>query len=339
MKIDKDKIKSELNLIPFGSKGWVTNSELSCPECNRKGKFGINVERQPGGVHCFYCEYSESVFKFLKRIGRTDLISFEQEVSINQKLKLINEEIELSNDDLPEVKLPRGYERINFDEYLDNRNFKDYQYEQFEVGITNHFLERKLKNYLIFIIKQKGRRVGWLARSKYSYEWHKKNLEDYRAGKCTLQLRYRNSEGTDFGKLLGGFDEITDETEEVILVEGLFDKTNISNLLNTESSHRLKVLCTFGNKVSDEQLKLLRSTKIKIINLMYDYNTIEQQKRYSTEISRWFESYVCEIPLMYNENGEEIDPGNISKKYLDNILLNKVNFLYFYNSKLRKFNN
>lgn len=340
MAINRDKIISEFKLIPFGSKGWLINMDIECPECKRKGKFGINMTSSPGGVHCFYCEFSENVYKYLIRIDRKDLISFEQEVSLNTKLRMINEEKDDEEEIIKEVRLPRGYQKIDFDEYLHQRNFKDHQYDWYDVGITNHFLERKLKNYLIFVIKQRGIKVGWVARSKYSYQWHKQNLEEYKNGLSDLQLRYRNSEGTDFSKLLGGFDEITENTKEVIIVEGIFDQTNISNLLETEKSEELKVICSFGNKVSHEQIDLLRTTNVKRTTLLYDYNTMKQSQSFSTELSKYFDSYVCDFPLMYNDNDEEIDPGNITDiKKLQEILNTKKNFLYFYNLISNKIKN
>jgi hypothetical protein len=242
-------------------------------------------------------------------------------------LKFIKKE-DQENEELVECKLPKGYNRIYFDSYLRERNFKTYQYDQFEVGITNNFLEKRLHNYLIFVLKQEGKMVGWLARSKYSKEWHKKNLEDYKSGICRLVLRYENSKGTDFDKILGGFDEITDNTVTVILVEGLFDKTNTSNILQTNKSEELKVCFTFGNKVSDNQIKLLRKTKVKNIILMYDSNTIKQSRKYSMELSKYFNVEVCSI------NDPEIDPGNADKNFIYNLLDNSKNFLYFYNSKL-----
>lgn len=333
MKVSSEEVIKEFGLSSFGAKGWYTSSELDCPECSRKGKLGLKFTDGLGAVHCFYCDYTEGIIKYLKRVKRTDLISFEQQVTFSKKLRTLKEENE-EEIELPEVSLPKGFQRIEFDEYLDNRNFKAHQYEQFEVGVTNNFLVRKLKNYLIFIIKQQGKRVGWLARSKYSYEWHVQNLKDYKEGKCELVLRYINSTKTDFGNLLGGFDEITGNTEELILVEGLFDKTNVSNLLETEKSERLKVLCTFGNKVSDEQIKLLKTTNVRKITLLYDYGTLKQVKQYSTELSRWFDSYACEFPLILDERGEPIDPGNVDSKNLNEILSNSKNFLYFYNSKV-----
>jgi 5S rRNA maturation endonuclease (ribonuclease M5) len=234
----------------------------------------------------------------------------------------------VEEEELPEVQLPKGYERVYFDEYLRDRNFKSYQYDQFEVGITKHFLERRLHNYLIFVLKQKGKIVGWLARSKYSKEWHKDNLEKSKLDECKLKLRYMNSTGTDFEKILGGFDEITENTHTVIAVEGMFDKTNISNLMQTRQSEDLKVIFTFGDKFSDHQIKLLRTTNVERVILMYDSNTIGQSKRYSMELSKYFDTQVCCI------EDESVDPGNMTAEYLQKLLGNMKNFLYFYSSKI-----
>ena len=335
MKVNEERIIAEFGLVPFGAKGWMKSDEIVCPNCQKSGKFGIKFSKNSGAIHCFKCEHSANLIVYLKEVGRKDLIEFEQTVSINGGLvKPVFEAVEVE-EELPEVSLPKGYTRINYDAYLSDRNFKSYQYDQFEVGITNHFLESRLHNYLIFVLKQKGRIVGWLARSKYSKEWHKKNLEDSKQGLCTLQLRYMNSTGTDFEKILGGIDEITENTHTVIAVEGLFDKTNVSNLLRTNESEELKVLMTFGNKFSSSQLRSLRQTNVENVILMYDPGTISQSKQYSLELSRWFNVDVCLMDKTRKTiNGDEVDPGNIDIKYLFEVLSKRQNFLYFYHSTL-----
>lgn len=329
MEINKERVIQELNLKSFGGKGWMNSELTKCPVCGRSDKFGILFTETGGVTHCFYaCSDNLSLYKYLKEIGRDDLISHEKSYSIAKKLiepkfKKEQEEIEL-----PEIELPKGFERINYDKYLSERNFRSWQYDLFEVGITNHFLEKKLHNYLIFILKQNGKRVGWLARSKYSKEWHKRNLEQFKLGKERLTLRYRNSDDTDFDSIIGGFDQITENTHTLILVEGIFDSTNISNLIRTNESEEVKVVFTFGDSVSDNQIKKIKNEKnVKNIILLYDYNTIRQSKHFSLLLSKWFNVDVCYI------DREGVDPGNIDEKYLSEVLSNKKNFLYFYNSK------
>jgi len=330
MRINKDKVIEELGLKYFGAKGWMSSDETACPVCGRKDKFGILFTPTGGVTHCFYnCSDNMSLGKYLRHIKREDLILYEREVSIGIKLPTIEIE-EVEEEELPEVKLPKGYIRTYFDKYLNTRNFRSYQYEQFEVGTTTHFLEKKLHNYLIFVLKQQGRAVGWLARSKYSKEWHKENLENFKLGLCPLVLRYKNSTGTDFERIIGGYDEITDNTHTVIAVEGLFDKTNISNLLKTNLSEELKVIFTIGDSFTTSQIKLLKQTKVRRVILMYDPNTTEQSMRYSMELSRHFDVDVCCI------EDEGIDPGNMTENYLNELLLKYKNFMYFYTSKIPK---
>lgn len=328
MKINKEQIINEFDLIPFGGKGWLRSDALNCPHCNRSDKFGILFTSKGGVTHCFReCANNLSLAGYLKEIGRKDLILYETEVSLNTKLKSLKKEVEIIPE-LPEVSLPKGYRRIYFDSYLRGRNFKSHQYEQFEVGVTDHFLERRLHNYLIFVIKQKGKVVGWLARSKFSKKFHKENEKAHKLGLEPLKLRYINSTGTEFERILGGFDEITDETHTVLTVEGLFDYTNTSNLLRTEESDEVKVIFTFGNKFSEDQIKLLRETKVKTVILMYDPETVSQSKKYALELSKYFEVFVCYI------KDKTIDPGNISAKYLDEVLDNMKNSFDFYTSKI-----
>ena len=328
MRINKDTVISELSLKPFGSKGWWQSDQTKCPVCGKHDKFGILFVREAGVTHCFYnCSTNMSLYSYLKSIGRSDLVEYEQQVSLRAQLPSIEKEEE-EDEELPEIQLPKGYERIYFDTYLKERNFRSKQYEFFEVGVTHHFLEKRLYNYLIFVLRQQGRVVGWLARSKFSKEFHKKNLENHKAGKEDLILRYRNSTGTDFEKIIGGFDEITDETHTVLAVEGLFDKTNLSNLLDTESSDELKVIFTFGNKFSDKQIKLLRTTKVRNVILMYDPLTIAQSKKYSLELSKYFDVEVCRI------DDPEVDPGNITEEYLNEVLSKRKGVIDFYSSNI-----
>jgi len=330
MVIDVEKLTEDYKLHPFGAKGWMGSDDLKCPYCGRSEKFGILFTDKGGVTHCFYdCGDNLSLPAYLRKIGRDDLVSKDRIISVERPLIEpifgVREEEEV---EIEEVKIPIGFKRIYYDKYLEGRGFEDYQYEQFEVGITNSPLERKLHGYLVFLVKVRGKVVGWLARSKKSKEWHAENLKEHKFNGSRLVLRYINSTGTDFEKFIGGFDEINNNTHTVIAVEGLFDKTNISALLKTEEDDGLKVICTFGNKFSDHQIKLLESTNVENVILMYDYNTVKQSKRYGLELSKHFNTEICYI------DREGIDPGNIEMDYLAEVLSKRENFLYFYTNKL-----
>lgn len=331
-KVNRDKLVKDLKLKPFGQKGWLSNQEIKCPQCGRTGKIGFNINKPPGVVHCFICEYSQSIITYLKSIDRSDLYSFEKTISIEDKIgeidsKYKNKDIERIS--LEEIEMPRGFKRIYENEYLRNRGYTDEQFKKYSVGITNHFLEKRLKNYLIFPIVQKQHIVAWLARSTKSYEWHSENLKKYKRGECALRLRYINS-NQDFSKILGGLDELTENTKIVIITEGFFDKLNIDRLLGLYNQEEVKCVCTFGNTVKMPQISLLQecSPNTNTIILMYDAETIRQTKQYGLILSKKYKVKVAEL------KDAEIDPGNISFKKLEEVLCNLKDILYFYTNRI-----
>lgn len=326
-----EKVKDDLRLRPFGAKGWLSNSNLACPECSRKGKFGIKQGEGGGVVHCFFCDYTASLYKYLIAINRKDLIAYEIEISLKTTLKRLSDDDEDESDEIPEVQLPKGFKRIFDDEYLNRRGWLPHHYEEYQVGTANHVLSKKLRDYLIFSIFQEGKRLSWLARTKNDYNWHKQNIEQAKEGLCKLIPRYRNSDGTEFDRILGGIDAVTDNTHTVILVEGMFDCTNTDTVLGLRETQDVRCCFTFGNKISDSQIEILKRKKgIETVILMYDYDTIKQSKTYGLKLSKHFNTYVT-----LNEN-PDIDPGNMDLKFAVNLLKNKMTALEFYLNMLNE---
>ena len=329
MPIIPDKIQEELSLKAFGAKGWIKNDKIVCPACGRSGKFGFKLDEKGGGVHCFICDFSQNIYAYLTSIDRKDLISNTREYSSKKELNFNLKHANEDETELSEVKVPHGCKNVLNDAYLNKRGFTENDYKVFKPLYTNSILEKKLHNYTIFQLKQEGRLVGWLARSKYDKEWHEKNLKESKEGKCALQLRYRNSEGTDFSHILGGYDEIIDKTDTVILVEGLFDRVGVNSKLGLDKQEEIKCCFTFGNKVSDQQISLLRNRKnVKNLILLYDYGTIKQSKTYGMKLSKHFNTDVCLI------KDSSVDPGDMPLKYLIEVLNNKKDAMNFYVTNL-----
>lgn len=329
MSIKIDKIKDELKLRKFGAKDWLQNQDLACPKCGRKGKFGIKLNENGGSVNCFYCDYSTHINKYLKDTGRSDLVTYEREISLKSELRPLFDEEE-EEIEVKEAELPRGFQRIYEDEYLNGRNFSKEHYERFQVGITKHFLTKKLKHHIIYSIFQGGKRLSWLARTRFSYDFHSENIKQWKEKEAELIPRYLNSEGTEFDKILGNLDEITDNTHTVIAVEGLFDACGLDVILRLNESEEVKAVFTFGNKFSEAQIKLLRTKKsVKTVILMYDAETTKQSKSYGLSLSKYFETYVC-----HNEN-PDLDPGNMDLKYCLKLLKNKKPALEYYTTIYR----
>lgn len=333
MIIDKEELVSELELKSFGQKGWLTNREEVCPCCGKGGKWGIMfMENNESAIfHCFKCGQKLSIRNYLIKINRKDLIKNDYQVSkknINLT-PLIKEEEEYEEEESKEAVLPKGLRLLEHDPYLDGRHFLQEHYKEFEPSYTKSILEENLSkhNYIIFKIKQGDKIMGWLARSRYDKEWHEQNLNLYKEKNERLVLRYMNSRD-GFAHILGGYNYIGAETEIVILVEGLFDKVNIDYLMDLHPKEELACCFTFGKKISNGQLRLLKETNVKRIILMYDEDALKESKENAMNLSKRFEVLVCRI------KDKDIDPGNMTLSYLNNVLLEAKDPLSFYLNNL-----
>lgn len=332
IRIDKEEVIASLNLRKFGAAGWYQDKNKECPWCHKAGKIGILfIEDQNSALcHCMRCSTKTSLFNYLKEIGRLDLVKGDYEKSIKIKLtELIKEEeIKEKEEEVKKVPLPRKLVPLINDPYLDQRGFQEYHYKEYEPSETKFFLEKDLWNYTIFKLKQEGEVVAWLARSQYSKEWHKKNLKEAKEKGIKPVLRYENSR-TDFTKILGGYDNITDKTEILFLVEGLFDSVGIDNLLKTWEDETVKCCFLFGNSVSVHQIELIkRKPSIKSVILMLDDSTVPQSKSAGLLLSKHFNTKIAHLTR------PGIDPNDMDLDYLIEILDHLDDPINFYVNKI-----
>ena len=164
MRYDKEKIIDALALTPFGSQGWLSNKDMECPFCGKKGKWGVIFNPEGGATfHCWKCPRKTPLHEFLKKIGRTDLMKRTFEGNIKSVLTKIQRQEDISDwmrdvkplteEDLKPVKLPLRLKPLEHDEYLDGRGFQPWHYEEFEPSYTESALEPKLKNFILFKMK------------------------------------------------------------------------------------------------------------------------------------------------------------------------------------------
>lgn len=327
MKFDKSEIIEQLSLTPNGSAGWLTNKDDVCPYCGKGDKkWGILFNEQGNGVfHCFKCGTKTNLQNYLIKIGRKDLIRRGYEVKkIKSKLTPLIEDKE--DEDIPvrTCKLPRKLEYLSSDEYLNKRGFKKRYYKEFKPAITNFFLERELKDKFIFQFTMNGETVAWLARSKKSKEWHEKNLREFKEHKTKLVLRYQNSED-GFRRVIGGYDNITDNTDTVIIVEGLFDYVSVDDKLHLYETEEIKCIFTFGNNIGNEQIKLLQKKRsVKNVILMYDPDKPEQIKTTALTLQRIFSVKIAIL------KDKKKDPGEATQEELLEALDNLIDPINYF---------
>lgn len=112
----------------------------------------------------------------------------------------------------------------------------------------------------------------------------------------SVELRYRNSTENDFVKLLYNYDSIIeDETDTVILVEGVFDVIALTRKLNLYNNPSVAVVATFGKKISDTQIYKLQAKGVHTIVIGYDGDATEAIKKTGDQLNEYFDCYVADI--------------------------------------------
>ena len=319
MKYNKDEILHIIKAKRTGAKGWFIGH---CNYCGDE-KFAVIFGNVSSFV-CKKCGKHGTIYDFLRHIKRLDLATPFKNVEITQPIKkLYVKEEEVINYKMPFHSLPIGWKRIYDHEYLNGRGWEPIDYERYPVGITK--LDPLYKqDYLIFpLYDEDGETKGFLARTTRNNEWVKEQNEYVKKYGGKKYLRYANSSGTDFGKYLGGINEINENTVTVILVEGLFDKTNVDKKLGLFDNDEIKCNYSFGKKISREQIKRLRDKGIFRVILLYDPDAMKESKEYSSKLNDYFEVDIGYISI-------DKDPGEMEQEELLEVLNNTENIVSFY---------
>ena len=197
--------------------------------------------------------------------------------------------------------MPLGWKRLYQDDYLDGRGF--IEYKRYKVGRTS-IDPRVSKNYIVIAVEEKGELKGYIGRH-YKSKKELDALNEIRKQKeLPMVPRYRNSTSTDFAKLIFGFDEIEEETDTIICVEGIFDKWNIDKLLDLHNQKQIKCNATFKCDISPEQRYKWQQKGIKNLILLYDPDVIDKIKKNAIELQEYFN-----VQIGFSRSGK--DPGEM----------------------------
>jgi len=263
-------------------KGLLVNSKLNtrgqyicdCPFCGKAQHFYISKLTQRWD--CKKCSESGSIYKLLRFLNKSYLLegaTIEFRDSING-VGFVEEDEKITLEDLPVVKMPAGWKVCESSKYLFSRGLNKRHYIRYQFGEAN--IISKYKGYVLFPIYDNSKIRGFVGR------WADKKVPKDK-------LRYNNSPGTDFSKLLDGFDEIIkDVTNTVILVEGRFDKVAVDRVLELDNCDAIKCCCTFGKKISPWQIAKLKSKGIINVILLYDFDALKEIKKYGFELEKNF---------------------------------------------------
>lgn len=296
-----DELVAELHGHIDGSRKNIIIPE--CPYCGHTGgKFGIYIGPDVGRkktfmTHCFSCGHTTvDINQFLEHIGRSDLEIKEHvdfgKLEVPQLFSLEDDELD---DSLVKVDMPDGYKRCFRNSYLKDRGFTYDDYDCFPVGTTRG-LNFKFDDYVIFPIINDEMTVGYVSR----HTWSKSEIEEHnkhakRNGKYQI-LRYRNSTENDFIKLLYNYDSIVeDETDIVVLTEGIFDAISLTRKLELYDDHSIVPIATFGKKISDTQMLKLQDKGVRTVVIGYDSDATESINKAAQMLSDYFDVFIAKI--------------------------------------------
>ena len=326
--IDSNILKGLLLNAKDGPRNHIISD---CPWCGKDKHFYVNkgiVKKLDGVIlthpyDCKRCGVSGAAYTLLAKLESLYLLQGNQ-IEDREKLTKFDFQQSLQSEDnyedyiIENKKLPLGSKDIkkesNIYNYLLKRKFNEIDFELYQPKFTN--IKKAFKDYVILPIIQDFEIKGYIGR-------YIGNDED--------KIRYRNSKDTEFSKLLGGFDEINNKTNTLILVEGYFDKISVTTELGLHYIDELKCCCTWGKKISDYQIWLiLNRTNIKNIILMFDArDAINDMKKISFEISQYFNVQIA-------DTGYDNDPGGLSQKEFEIILQNLMTPNEFWLNKIQK---
>lgn len=253
-----------------------------CPFCGKESHFYISKDTQLWD--CKRCGEYGSIYKLLKQLNKTYLLggaTVENRESIDSLRELLEKHSESIVDEvkeIPVVKLPAGWKvSLKSTEYLLNRGITPDDCKRYNIGATSLF--KKYDNYVLIPIYDNGEVRGFVGR--YGAKKVPENV-----------LRYNNSVGTEFSQLLFGYDELNEKTFTVILVEGIFDKIAVDKVLRLWDDDDVKCVCTFGKKISDEQIAKLIRKGITNVILLYDFDALRDIKKIGVELENNFQTSI-----------------------------------------------
>lgn len=295
------------------------NYKADCPYCSKEGHFYINYVN--GQNDCKKCGYQGNLFTFLQAINRLDLVD-EDDIDLrkDELARLVDGndlETEEINLHLPNIKMPTCSKRVEFgdgsiyDTYLQERKFKQIDYGLYEPVYTD--VVDKFKDYAIVKVFRDYLLKGYIGRY---------------VGNDKEAMRYINSVA-EFSKLLFGYDEIESTTTTAILTEGIFDKVGVTTEFELHGDRHLKCLCTFGKKVSEAQIKLLKTTKLRNIILLHDgRDAINEMKKNGFKLKD--AGFKVQLGYMPTK-----DPADSSQDELIDVFSNLLSPEQFWSSKLQ----
>jgi len=264
-------------------------AHTQCPRCH-DSKYRLYINRRTKNWICFNCSVKgRSAVSYVKWVLDCDDAMAVRAI-VESSDRSIRDDEDEDIDELPrpteeEVALPLGYRALKLPadaksqpywEYVINRNITPSMVRQYAIGYCRRGVCR---GRIIVPITVFGIRRGWVGRT----------ISD------DVKRKYLNPPNVHMSRLLFNIDNVMQHgAEKIILVEGIFDALRLPD----------RAVCTFGKKISVQQIELLGEAGFRKLIFCYDGDAIADAAHYIKEaIPLSMQCYRAALPAEY-------DPGN-----------------------------
>lgn len=294
-------IRDLLSDVKQAPKGNVI---CTCPWCDSR-KMYVQTDENAihptkgyltyGTFHCKKCSQKGGLFKLLYKIGQIDLLEGRR-VDINADLTklFVDDRIIEAAQPLPTIKMPPLFERQTSNTYLDSRKLTRQHYRDYCCGVVCYSF--KYRDYVYIGMYQDRELKAYMGRY---------------IGTDRDAPRYNNSK-SNFGQILGGFDQVGALTKTIILTEGFFDKVAIDEALNLNNKFDTKCLHLNGKSISDTQMiKLLSCDSVQHIIFALDPEAISEIKMLGGQASNFFPKVSGVVPTQYDQDWSSLPTQDV----------------------------
>lgn len=290
------------------------NVYMLCPSCG-EDEFGISlaVNHRFGCFRLGKCGFKGGIHKLLSylRISEEEVKSYTLNGSLSMEEMFVSSEESEEKDEV--VSLPLWYKDKGSAvdglepcrSYMDSRVGEN-NHEHIEWGYTPLY-----RDYIIFPIRMGGNIVNWNGRSLSGSSYPR-----YRLG-------YHSS------STLYGIDDVSEATDTIVIVEGMFDKFSVDSWIKNRGHSNMCCIATMGSFMTKNKLDVLKSLNTDNILLWYEQdNKFMRKKFYNTLCVLRDHFDVCYSVF------DTFDPGDADHVQLDRALEDKERAEVFFNKNM-----
>lgn len=308
-------------VIPTGRSDEV---RIDCPECgDGDTKLYVNINKHL--FHCKKCNFGEKVRDvsiLLSSVSGKSVSAIHKELqnfvnptdkaNLTEKLKsvLFNDDVSLSPYmpvaavELLGIATFKGIVGSAVGDYAASRGLSELDIQRLQLRAA-YSIFKFIGPFLLFPIIYDDIPVCWQGRRTVESEPKYVSHDDIANWLWPLHGTYLTS---------------IIHKRAVVLTEGVFDALGFWKI-------GIPALCTFGKKISEKQIKLLKDLGVFVIKIAWDADALPEIEKAALRLRAMFNVHVVDLSVRPNNNSDDkIDPGSVLRDpSLENWLLDRLN--------------